>query len=212
MTYSSKDEHKSGHDLTELICQSFSQFPHPEYCYSPLNGKPVHSMLPAPHPDSISSCFPNPLFVSIFTLWGFFTWVEKTRIVLTKSKDKFCQISKPSNSVSTWSVHKTGQHSFQRIPPPVSRIYSKLLKFSNPWVLQQKTIFAFLVNWFQFNYRLVVAFTTNDWQVFNGFVYLKNFVQFLRGINFFSCESEDLLPSAGEKVWCCLLNKMFSFL
>ena len=60
-----------------------------------------------------------------------------------------------------------------------------MLKFSNPWVLQQKTIFAFLVNWFQFNYRLVVAFTTNDWQLFNGFVYLKNFVQFLRGINFF---------------------------
>ena len=33
--------------------------------------KPVHLMLPVPHPNSISSCSHNPLFVSIFTLRAF---------------------------------------------------------------------------------------------------------------------------------------------
>ena len=71
MTYSIKDEHKSGHNLTELNCQNFVQLPHPEYCYSPLKWKPAHPMLPVPLPDRISSCFPDPLFLSIFTLRAF---------------------------------------------------------------------------------------------------------------------------------------------
>ena len=37
----------------------------------PWNGKPVYPMLPIPHSDSSYSCFPDPLFVSIFTLRAF---------------------------------------------------------------------------------------------------------------------------------------------
>ena len=50
MTYSSKDEHKSEHNLTELNCQSFSQFLHPEYGYSPLKweASPSHANRPPP--------------------------------------------------------------------------------------------------------------------------------------------------------------------
>ena len=66
--------------------------------------------------------------------------------------------------------------------------------------------------WFQFNNALVLAFTTNDRHVYYGFVYSVDFVQLLHGTNFFGDPSEDLFPSASEKVWCCLLNKMFSFL
>ena len=42
-----------------------------------------------------------------------------------------------------------------------------LYKFQKSRVLQQKTIWALLVTWFQFNYTLVVAYTTNDWQVYH---------------------------------------------
>ena len=67
-------------------------------------------------------------------------------------------------------------------------------------MLQQKTICAFLGNWFQFNNTLVVAFTTDEWQVYHGFVYLVGFVQFLPKTNSFGGGFEDLSPSASEKV------------
>ena len=49
--------------------------------------------------------------------------------------------------------------------------------------MQLEAILIFLVNRFQFNYMLVVAFTTND-QVYHGFVCLFNFVWFSPGTNY----------------------------
>ena len=62
--------------------------------------------------------------------------------------------------------------------------------------MQQKTIFAFLVNWLQFNYMLVVSYTTNDWQVYHGFVYLADFAKFLPRANFVGGGLKDLSTSA----------------
>ena len=59
----------------------------------------------------------------------------------------------------------------QRIKPSISRICTSHFKNFNPRVLQQKTSIAFLLYCFQFNYTLVVTFTTNDRQVSHGFVY-----------------------------------------
>ena len=40
------------------------------------------------------------------------------------------KVSKPSNSISAWSVHKTSQYSFwHRIPPPVYSICPKFFNF-----------------------------------------------------------------------------------
>ena len=49
--------------------------------------------------------------------------------------------------------------------------------------MQLEAILIFLVNRFQFNYMLVVAFTTND-QVYHGFVCLFNFYWFSPGTNY----------------------------
>ena len=73
------------------------------------------------------------------------------------------KIWKPSNSVSAWSDHKTGQHSCQRIPPPVSRIYPKsfntfgISSFAakDNFCLSSKLISVQL-------HTLVVPYTTND--------------------------------------------------
>ena len=64
--------------------------------------------------------------------------------------------------------------------------------------MQQKIIIAFLLYCFQFNYTLVVAFTTNDRQVYHGFVYSVDFIQFLSGTNLVGGASEDL--SASDKI------------
>ena len=64
--------------------------------------------------------------------------------------------------------------------------------------MQQKVIIAFLLYWFQFIYRLVLAFMTNDRQVYHGFVYSVDFVQFLSGTNLVGGAFEDL--SASDKI------------
>ena len=58
------------------------------------------------------------------------------------------------------------------------------------------TIITLLINWFLFNYTLVVGFTTNDWQVYHNFVYLVDFVQVLPETNFIGRAFEDLSASA----------------
>ena len=60
------------------------------------------------------------------------------------------------------------------IKPPISRICPSILKFLSPRVLQQKVIIAFLLYWFQFIYRLVLAFMTNDRQVYHGFFFIQS--------------------------------------
>ena len=88
----------------------------------------------------------------------------------------------------------------QWIKPPISRICP------SPRVLQQKIIIALLLYWFQFNHTLVVAFTTNDRQVYQSFVYLVDFVQFLPRTNFFGDAFEDL--SASDKFCQVATNHM----
>ena len=142
---------------------------------------------------------------------GLSTQANKTRILETKSKDKFChvlpsfvlsvasalRVSKLSNSVSTWPVQKISQHSLamDSTSNNISRIYPKSW-FYNPLVLQQKKIFASLVNWFHFNYKLFVTFTTNAQQVYHSSFYLIDFVQLLLRTNFDGGVFEDLSASA----------------
>ena len=109
MTYSCKGEHKSVQNLTEPNCQSFSQFPHPEYgSPPPWNGKSVHPMLPAPHPDSISSCFPFPLFVSIFTLKAFPQ--QRTKLELSRKKSKLKLFQAPHLFIRAARIVAKGFH------------------------------------------------------------------------------------------------------
>ena len=62
--------------------------------------------------------------------------------------------------------------------------------------MQQKTIFAFLINWFQFSYLLVVSCTITDWKAYHGFVYLVDFAKFLPRANFVGGAFKDLPTSA----------------
>ena len=45
-------------------------------------------------------------------------------------------------------------------------------------------------------YACLSSYTTNDWQVYHGFVYLVNFAKFLPGTNFVGGAFEDLSASA----------------
>ena len=88
--------------------------------------KPVHPTLPVPHPDSISSCSPNPLFVSIFTLRAFPRQQAKLELSRQYQRTNFFKFySRQTLSVPD-PVYKTSQHSCQRTPSSISRIYSKL--------------------------------------------------------------------------------------
>ena len=95
-------------------------------------------------------------------LSGLSALADKTRILLTKSKDKLChdeflsrflhplKISKLSNSVSAWSAHEMDSNSsFQ----DSSYVFSKFL---NPRISRQKKVNAFLVNF-------LVSSTTSWW-------------------------------------------------
>ena len=85
-------------------------------------------------------------------------------------KFQSCQIPSASNLLI-----RPASTVCQRIPTPILSCFKVL----DSQVLQGNTIFAFLVNWFQFNYTLIIAFTTNN----HSFVYLVDFVQFLLGTN-----------------------------
>ena len=97
--------------------------------------------------------------------------------------------SKLSNSVNFWSAwaHKSGQHSLPMDKNPDRQDSSEVVqwKYLNPRVSQkkEKTIIlrALIIRRTQFNYTLLVAFVTNDWQVKHCFVYLVDFVKSLPG-------------------------------
>ena len=104
-------------------------------------------------------------------LSGLSAIADKTRILLTKSKDKLChdeflsrflhplKISKLSNFVSAWSAHETSWHSLQMDSNSSFQDSSYVVsKFQNPQVSQQKKVNVFQVN--------LVSSITSWWQLF----------------------------------------------
>ena len=112
-----------------------------------------------------------------------------SRQIFVSSFASAWKISKLSNSVNFWSAwaHKSGQHSLPMDKNSDRQDSSEVVqwKYLNPRVSQkkEKTIIlrALIIRRTQFNYTLLVAFVTNDWQVKHCFVYLVDFVKSLPG-------------------------------
>ena len=131
------------------------------------------------------------------------------KIVLTKSKDKFhhdkflfCLLHPPKKFQSR-KIPSVLDLFIRRASLVAKRFNLQFpglilcrFKIYNPRVLQQKTIFAFPINWFQFNYLLVVSCTITDGKAYHGFVYLVDFAKFLPRANFVGGALKDLPTSA----------------
>ena len=104
-------------------------------------------------------------------LSGLSALADKTRIFLTKSKDKLChdeflsrflhplKISKLSNFVSAWSAHETSWQSLPLDSIPVSRIHRT--SFQSFQILEfrdKRKLMPFRGIFSEFNNKLVVAF------------------------------------------------------
>ena len=147
--------------------------------------KPVHPMLPVPHPDSSSSCSPNPLFVSIFTLRAFPRQQAKLDNIKGQIFSNFIAVRLCQCLIlfiRPVSIVAKGFH--LQFPGYILSCFKILESLS----IATKDNFCLLVNRFQFNTMPVSAFMTNDWQVYHGFVYLVEFVQFLLGTSFLAVD------------------------
>ena len=121
MTYSCKGEHKSVQNLTEPNCQSFSQFPHPEYGYFPPEmGSQSIPCYPSPTLTAVIHVFPIPCLYPFLLLKPF----------RTSGQNQNCPGKIKAQILSSASsVHKSGPYSYQRIPPPISWIYHSFVYF-----------------------------------------------------------------------------------
>ena len=94
----------------------------------------------------------------------------------------------------------------QKIKPPISRICSSFFKILESSCFATKDNYCLRTLLISVHLQAVVAFTTNDRQVYHGFVYSVDFVQFLSGTNLVGGAFEDL--SASDKIFQITTNHL----